>query len=68
MAPGHWIPVATNACFLAAKPAGGRSGRRAASEKLDAQLWVEPSQSRQAEPVSRVGPQRWQRFGDRSQD
>lgn len=36
----HRLQVATNACFLEAKPAGGRSGQWAASKKRGGQLWV----------------------------
>lgn len=44
----HRLQVATNACFLEAKPAGGRSGQWAASKKRGGQLWVESKRSREA--------------------
>ena len=34
------VPVATNGCLAEAKPARGRSERRAALEKSDRQVWV----------------------------
>jgi|GEM_PF-7105440 len=47
---GFWpVSLATNGCFVDAKPERGRSARRAALETLDGRVWVGFSRSPSAE-------------------